>query len=915
MNASDDVSKQQNEVAARLKAWGVTGPHKRSMERFRDLLGKLASGERGETDRAVADVRRALGDPWALREETPPVFDEDAADDPRHAALAANLESFWWMVGSANALPYDVLSRLMALHLRELREPTETFASEATRLIESGVADADRLLEEAARALDAAVAEADVEAGDGPPGRFELWRLRRGRSGSLKAWNRANKAWGAYVETCANVGPLHDALSRLQADVDAAEQLVTEEIATAVVDGVEKPLATAVTDCDGALATARLAFEESASDFEDLSERLEQLESDLAGKLSAGPVAALRNPDMLGLDRANALVDQIASGYGDLPERCEVFTEPPASWPSEKPPKLDDLDVPVRSLATSHARGELRAAVRALVSGLATTLEGARRRAEAARRALAFSIESAIAELDENAGDRPDADVTRTASDFAFSGIERGRNRLVELRDETSARREKLVSTLVEALSDVRRSAAEDFAADKGIELRLRLLRRQARVAAGGYVVSGGSWTARARGRAVAGFGQVRDFCRRSLARVPWIGSGARDLDIEASIDEADRFESAVETLPAIYRRLFKLQPLEVDDFLVGRDDAFETMARALNRFRDEKPSRVAVVGETGSGKSSFLNCAVSLLLTDETVLRCAFPRTVHSEERLSGYLAEAFGFEAGLKTVAELEARIRELPARHCVVLEVGQQLFMRRVGGFDAIRALLLLMTRTTDRVFWILSMSEYAWAFLGRVVGISDYFPYQVETRSMTQADIETAVMTRHDASGYALRFLEGADLSKRVDKALRKAADESEKQAILRKRYFEDLQRASRGNVQIALYLWVRSVRSTGDVLEVEPVPSLSFEFVSDLSLPKMTALAAILQHGSLSPAEHAEIFNTGVRSSVLLFESMEDQSLIRTTGDEGERSADTVFMVAEMTRRAIVEQLRSRNLFH
>lgn len=247
--------------------------------------------------------------------------------------------------------------------------------------------------------------------------------------------------------------------------------------------------------------------------------------------------------------------------------------------------------------------------------------------------------------------------------------------------------------------------------------------------------------------------------------------------------------------------------------------------------------------------------------------------------------------------------------------IVECGHEMFLRRVGGFDAVRAFLLLVTRTNENVFWMISMAEYAWVYLDRVVGISDFFPYLIETRNMVESDIEQAVMTRHEASGFKLVFTDGGSPSRKTERALRKAANDEARQAVLREDFFETLMESSRGNVQIALYLWLRCLTPRQDVIEVEPVPALSFPFVSRLPLPRLTALASILQHGTLTPSEHAEVFGMSPSASVLMFESLEDQGLIRPVHLTEEKSQDTSFMIAEMARRSIVDYLKTRNLFH
>ena len=66
--------------------------------------------------------------------------------------------------------------------------------------------------------------------------------------------------------------------------------------------------------------------------------------------------------------------------------------------------------------------------------------------------------------------------------------------------------------------------------------------------------------------------------------------------------------------LPAIYRRLFRLTPIEDPRFLVGREAEMAGLAEALAQWQAGMRASVILVGARGSGKTSLLNCAASQL-------------------------------------------------------------------------------------------------------------------------------------------------------------------------------------------------------------------------------------------------------------------------------------------------------------
>lgn len=907
-----------DEALGRLRDWAVSEPHAVSTGLLQEALERLPTEDTADLEtlaEVVSWIRSTITEtkfPSTEADFIDPAW-RTAEDFPGLAEKLDDLDDLWWTCGSARALTAATLARVLTAHMAETREPTGRFVTVARELVQAAVEDKERLRDAAAAALDNAFSKSDDSDGSG---RLAAWRASRRERGVRKAWLRAAEDWGEYVETRTNVGTLHHAQGRLLADVDQIEAAALDDVEMRVTQKIVRPIEQAISDYDEAAAEALSVIDASGTDLAGLTREIERIEADLATRLSAGTIASLRMLSSGGSGGVAESVNRIV--FNDLPEHCKVFTEHETAWSTERPPRLDDVDVPVRSLAQSYVEGELSRAVDGYTETLNGVIADALKRAEGVRRAVTFSLESAIAELDDHADD-PDpetheAETLKTAAEFLTGGIDRGRSRLRELLSDVQGSREEILSTLSGQLGEVRQGILEDFSVEQGLELKLRLMKRRARTSAGDYAVTGGTWTARLKGQLKLGLSRARSFSEDAVSHVPWLRSQTTDQDIEASVDEADRYESAVDRLPTIYRRLFRPQPLEVDDFLVGRDEEFARLARALDRFRAGKPANVAVVGETGSGKSSFINCAVRLHLSGTPIVRHTFESTVTTEDTLVSTLAAVAGHPEA-KTLADLETCLLEFDGPRIVLMECAHQLFLRRVGGFEAIRALMLLVARTNHKVFWVISVAEYAWVYLDRVVGIADYFPYLIETRTMSREDIEEAVTTRNEASGFALRFLEGERLSKRARKSLKAASNEAARQQILRRRFFEDMQRASRGNVQIALYLWIRCIHPKGDVLEVDPVPDLNFDFVADLPLPKLTALAAVLQHGYLTPAEHAKIFDKGLASSALLFEALEDQGLIRAVRPQELRSHDTSFMVAEVLRRSIVEHLRSRNLFH
>ena len=86
--------------------------------------------------------------------------------------------------------------------------------------------------------------------------------------------------------------------------------------------------------------------------------------------------------------------------------------------------------------------------------------------------------------------------------------------------------------------------------------------------------------------------------------------------------------------LPAIYRLLFRIAPIEDRRFLIGRDRELEGLTQALRDWDSGRFAACLVVGARGSGKTSLLNCAASGAFPGRKLIRAQFHDRVDARLR-----------------------------------------------------------------------------------------------------------------------------------------------------------------------------------------------------------------------------------------------------------------------------------------
>ncbi|KPJ92600.1 MAG: hypothetical protein AMJ53_09065 [Gammaproteobacteria bacterium SG8_11] len=334
-------------------------------------------------------------------------------------------------------------------------------------------------------------------------------------------------------------------------------------------------------------------------------------------------------------------------------------------------------------------------------------------------------------------------------------------------------------------------------------------------------------------------------------------------------------------SLPPIYRRLFQNLPLTNREFQVGMEAEMGLLLETFERWQSGRASSVAVVGPEGSGKTSLLNCFENELPEGVKVMRAEIPHRLLTSGDVVNMLEDVLQIEEPSDSAAELINKILRMD-RQIIMLEHGHQIFLRVVGAREALETFFYIVMNTRSHVFWLVSFRLLPWIRMGYMLNIERFFTHTIKSEFHNVQELISAILLRQRATGQEPVFSEVGVNSYRVRKLLLKhQVQDAPVQQALEDIYFSNLYDICGGNMESALYYWLRSlsVDEHGKVT-VQPCVKVDASFVKKLDTLNLLSLAEILAHGGITPKEHGEIFNIDVFRSRMILDYLRQIRLLQ-----------------------------------
>lgn len=364
--------------------------------------------------------------------------------------------------------------------------------------------------------------------------------------------------------------------------------------------------------------------------------------------------------------------------------------------------------------------------------------------------------------------------------------------------------------------------------------------------------------------------------------------------------DFLNESNQVIEGLPVIYKRLYAIEPLTDMVLFEGRNNEIEKISKAYLAWTDGKYASVLITAEKWSGMTSLINFAVKNIKFNSVPIRVDLKFNDPKPLTLFSILSKLLEVE-----LIDKQAIIDHLNTgkKRIIIFENLQKLFLREMHGQKALVEFIDIMTSTQRNVFWVGSMSIYAFNYLEKSLKMSAFFSYHIPLEPLSDDEISQLIIKRNRISGFRIKF---EALDKDANDKKFKKLDDTEKQQYLKERFFKDLNNFAKSNISMALMFWLLSTKKVDDqtiIIKNFKKPDLSF--LTALKNDRVFVLQALIMHDGLKLEQVANVLSYSLtKAKFLSLELLEDGVLIEK---------DQQYLVNPIIYRNSVQLLKSRNL--
>lgn len=361
--------------------------------------------------------------------------------------------------------------------------------------------------------------------------------------------------------------------------------------------------------------------------------------------------------------------------------------------------------------------------------------------------------------------------------------------------------------------------------------------------------------------------------------------------------------QEAIDSLPLIYQKLYKIEPLDDMELFEGREEELKEIKQAFESWQAGRFAATMVLGEKWGGLTSFLNFTVEHAGFKCPILRFTGNQNINTEQELIEVfkgLLKNDSLENIDKIVEFIDSGTQKI-----IILEDIQNLYLRRVGGFKALQLLFQLMTRTYKNVFWVTSTTIHTWSYLCKTVNINEYFSFVVNMQELSKEQMLNIIWKRNRISGFNISFDVSPERLK--DKKFSRLSTE-ERQVLLKEEFFSELNEFAKSNVSLALIFWLLSTKKIDNsTIVIGTLKRPELNVLTALSMDKVYVLHALILHDGLSVSQLGQALNTTASTCRLIMLTLLEDGIVFKKND--------AFLINPILYRHAIALLKSKNLIH
>ncbi len=598
-------------------------------------------------------------------------------------------------------------------------------------------------------------------------------------------------------------------------------------------------------------------------------------------------------------NKVESYAERLKQQAGELEETVRFISDIDRSV---DPPKVKSREIQWRVLIIRNLQGKLLEKITLDNDSIHAFGEEQLQRGREIKSILEANLESAVELSKNNSQKEKPHDVLDDALVRVLSKIDKSEHEAIE-------KKQSFLETLDEGLKEFRKSMFELLHSGKTDRLQTLEAQHKVQEKAGKLKDKADSSISGTRSRASV----LRRFFSlkaKNYARSASIFLGLKKEEIQEE-KKADitaflnTTEHRMEELPYIYRQLFSIKDIPDQRFYVGVNENFAAMRQTYEKWTAGHPAACALIGEKGSGKSTYFSLVNQELFTEAEVWHIRLNKTCWTKAALLDLFKEWINPDK-IQSVEELISFINSRKERTVILFEDIHKLYLRQLNGYEGIEQLIYLISETKDHVFWVIGCSRYAWAFLDKAAELEGHFSQIIDTDALDEKQIKNVILSRHRSSGYELVFEaeEGAAGNKKKSKT----KDDEEKQQELKEKYFDALTDIAEGNASIAMIFWVRSIREFDDThFYIAPLETASVKMLDDLQPTTLFVLAALVLHDALTSAELSSILGIPERESKMIFNRLKARGILV--------AKDNRMSLNQLIYRQTIRELKERNILH